>query len=451
MPAQVNVPAAVLNSAGLMPSGVIASGVMPIASSAAAGTASTVLPSLVAEQAAGSSLFGFNPTTLLFGLALNHILGKRKKVPEQTPSQMNEAALRQFMQEQMTLPEGGTEGQAETLFDIIQQGEELGNTAVVQQGRDAAEILGLLKAFPAAQDFDFTQPTEADAGGASSSTAATNSALENMIGGAGDAEIVDLTENTTASTIDATLNTAGGGATDDVMETYTYDAGNNVFVSNTSGEAFPAGDVSDVPISDKGVYAVRPVLGQDGTVVAEHVVDESGQAIANIENKNGAAVLAAILEAGNVFGSDTAVAGTGDTTTTTAGDTTTNGNTNNNNGVDDSTTNGDGTGTSTGGTNDTVVDPDPSVTVIKPKVTDRIIGDPFLLPTGELGTGTSTGTGDGDGRDRVAGGDRKGMLSSFVNNTEITESTLIKPLMRQLDNIPVGMFERFMRAAGGKS
>jgi hypothetical protein len=74
-------------------------------------------------------------------------------------------------------------------------------------------------------------------------------------------------------------------------ESWTYDAGNNVFVSSATSEAYPAGDTTDVPLADGGVYTVRPDLNADGSVIAEHVVDANGNKVAQVADSGGTAVL----------------------------------------------------------------------------------------------------------------------------------------------------------------
>ena len=43
-----------------------------------------------------------------------------------------------------------------------------------------------------------------------------------------------------------------------------------------------------------------------------------------------------------------------------------------------------------------------------------------------------------------------GLFSRVINETPIADSILFEPKFTKLDNIPVGMFERFMQATGGR-
>lgn len=439
-----------------MPSGVMASGVMPMVSGGTQAAAAAIAPAL-GESAAKASIFGFDPASILFSLFASQILGKKSifdgmPVTEMTPELLNKQALDYFNQQQMNIPEGGTEGQAETLFDIIAQADALGNTETAAKARDAAETLGILKAFPAAQDYNPDAVVPADT---SSSSSASNSAMENVFLDPNASTIentIDNTiDNTNAGGSEAAVVQEGSGSQVDANETYTYDAGKNVFVSDRTGEAFPAGDTNDVNIQDGGTYAVRPVLGQDGTVIAEHVVDASGQSVAEVKNVDGKAVLGAILDAVNVFDTKDKVAGTGDTTTT--GDSTVTGG-------GDSTVTGGGDATVTGG-GDSTVTGGGDATVITvgggtgtTKTTDTTVTDSNDGTVGDTGGGVydffDFGNDTGTTLRGGGGGSQKGMMASIINQTPMTDSLLVKPMMRELNNIPVGLFEQFMRASGGR-
>jgi hypothetical protein len=62
-------------------------------------------------------------------------------------------------------------------------------------------------------------------------------------------------------------------------------------------------------------------------------------------------------------------------------------------------------------------------------------------------TGISDGVGEGDGD---GNGINNGLFVSIVNQTPLTESILFQPKFTELDNVQLGMFERFLRAAGGR-
>jgi hypothetical protein len=65
------------------------------------------------------------------------------------------------------------------------------------------------------------------------------------------------------------------------------------------------------------------------------------------------------------------------------------------------------------------------------------------------GNGTGDGSGDGSG-DGDGNGMNNGLFVSIVNQTPLTESILFPPKFTELDNVQLGMFERFLRAAGGR-
>jgi hypothetical protein len=43
-----------------------------------------------------------------------------------------------------------------------------------------------------------------------------------------------------------------------------------------------------------------------------------------------------------------------------------------------------------------------------------------------------------------------GLFAQVVNSTPLTNSLFFEPKFTELDNIPVGMFERFLQATGGR-
>jgi len=59
-----------------------------------------------------------------------------------------------------------------------------------------------------------------------------------------------------------------------------------------------------------------------------------------------------------------------------------------------------------------------------------------------------------DGQDGTDGKDGKdgmiGLFSRVINETPLTESVLFQPQFTEIDNVQLGMFEQFLRAAGGR-
>jgi len=90
--------------------------------------------------------------------------------------------------------------------------------------------------------------------------------------------------------------------------------------------------------------------------------------------------------------------------------------------------------------------PDPEPDPPQPEPTGRVIGDPFVAPgkNGKDGQDGRDGKDGKDGKDGVIG------LFSAIQDSPLTESLLFEPKFTELDNVQLGMFERFLRAAGGR-
>tara|TARA_R110002072_G_scaffold79355_2_gene183123 strand:+ start:295 stop:2238 length:1944 start_codon:yes stop_codon:yes gene_type:complete len=114
----------------------------------------------------------------------------------------------------------------------------------------------------------------------------------------------------------------------------------------------------------------------------------------------------------------------------------------------DTTGGGDTTGVDTTGVDTTGGDVDLDSDLNKGKGTATEISTGTGPGTG-LGTGPGTGDGDGDG-DGDGNGNGNINLFSAIQKTPVVSSILFEPQFTKLDNIHAGMFERFMRAAGGK-
>ena len=76
---------------------------------------------------------------------------------------------------------------------------------------------------------------------------------------------------------------------------------------------------------------------------------------------------------------------------------------------------------------------------------------------GQDGQDGADGRDGQDGRDGTDGKDGKdgkdgmiGLFSRVINETPLTESVLFQPQFTEIDNVQLGMFEQFLRAAGGR-
>ena len=212
-------------------------------------------------------------------------------------------------------------------------------------------------------------------------------------------------------------------------------------------------------LKDGGVYAVTPVLGTDG-VVAENVVDTETNETVGVFSIDINTGLPTITKPVDTVGSS----GDGDTFNTVGdtlnnGETLTVGDTTGGDTAGDDITNGDTTGgddfnaaTDTNNTGQVLTVGDTTATVIKGN--DGNDGsDGSDGSDGATGATGATGASGSDGRDGKDGKDgRDGMIGLFsaIQSTPITDSLFFEPKFTELDNIPVGMFERFLQATGGR-
>ena len=237
----------------------------------------------------------------------------------------------------------------------------------------------------------------ADAGGGGSSSASSASS--------GLPSDPAQTVADTAADIIGDASPSAGGTGSDAMNVFVYDASDNVFVS-ASGERFPAGDVSDVPIEDGGKYSVRPDLNSTGDVIAEHVVDVSGNKVATVgepDPNTGIPNLINVIGQLGAFDLPTDTPVMGPTQTISA----------------DSTAPTGPAGGGPGGLGGTGPGGPTGPTPCPPGMTRNAMGV-CAYPTGDPGTGTGTGTGpstgpgtgpgDGDGDDKGKGQDAVGQL-----------------------------------------
>jgi len=243
-----------------------------------------------AEEAAKTGAAKFGLGTLMQGLGPAYAfysaldaLGFFDKGMEATPMTPEEAArfdidqaIEQFeLQQMFGSPDAEGAGDEELINELVDRVDRTPDLS----DRDFTEVLSILKAYPAAQDYDYSKdtPDEADSGGGSSSASSGLPSDPAQVA----ADNAAQTVADTAADIIGDASPPAGGTESDAMNVFVYDATDNVFVS-ASGERFPAGDVSDVPIADGGKYSVRPDLNSTGDVIAEHVVDESGNKVATV-------------------------------------------------------------------------------------------------------------------------------------------------------------------------
>lgn len=218
-------------------------------------------------------------------------------------------------------------------------------------------------------------------------------------------------------------DTLGENPLIDQPDVFVYDSTNNVFVSERDGQTYPAGDVSDIAITDGGRYTVRAV--ENGGVVAEHVVDQNGNTVATVEqDEEGNPFLVGLNI--NVFDTDEEVATVPVVTSNEEDDSDGTDQGGTGTGVDDGTGDGVGDG-SGGGTGGGVV-----------IVDDTDDGDDGDGTGGGSGDGDGDGTGDGDGGLLAGTGlfERGGATQMLFNRSDF-----------ELDNIPEGLFriERRLR------
>jgi hypothetical protein len=297
---------------------------------------------------------------------------------------------------------------------------------------------------------------------AAQSAAAPSSSAE---GGGQEAETVDLGADTTANDLlTGGLGDADTGGVADVNETWTYDKDTDSFISNTRGDVFP--NRGNATLKDGGIYAVTPVLGTDG-VTAENVVDtETNESVGilNVDITTGLPSIIKTVDAGSSNNNNN------------------NGGANNQNGGSNNNANGGSNNNANGGTNNNGTGGgawDGSTKVITSTVGSRQIVDGLINnngtkttvingadgtdgsdgndgsdgATGATGATGGTGASGSDGRDGKDGKDgRDGIIGLFsaIQSTPLTESILFQPKFTELDNVQLGMFEQFLRAAGGR-
>lgn len=261
-------------------------------------------------------------------------------------------------------------------------------------------------------------------------------------------ETADLTEDTTASTITgglgdgslgdaADLGTVSPDTVSDVNEEWTYDASTDSFISSARGDRIANRGNAD--LRDGAVYTVTPVTGTDG-VEAEHVVDtetKESVGIFNIDINTGLPSITKSVDTGSTV--DTGGLDNGGVGDTGVGDT----------GV------GDG-GVDSGDDFNTARDTSNIGKVLTVGSTPSTgTSTATKGADGKDGTDGTDGTNGQDGRDGRDGRDGKdgkdGMIGLFssIQNTPITESILFTPKFTKLENVQQGMFDEFLRAAGG--
>ena len=288
-------------------------------------------------------------------------------------------------------------------------------------------------------------------------------------------ETVDLTADTTANELltgglgDGSLGDAAGLGTvsqdptvdqatvSDVNETWTYNKATDSFISSTRGDSIR--NAGNADLKDGGVYAVTPVLGTDG-VMAENVVDtETNESVGifSIDINTGLPTITKSVDAGtgandgDTFNTARDTLNTGETLTvgdTTAGSNVAIGGDDFNTAAD---TNNTGQVLTVGDT--TIADPVVTTSTVTntPTVINGVDG-----VDGVDGVNGINGINGQDGRDGQNGRDgrdgRDGIIGLFsaIQSTPVTDSLFFEPKFTELDNIPVGMFERFLRATGGR-
>lgn len=370
----------------------------------------------------------------------------------------------------VNVSDGIDEFEANYVKDLLDQGLLTVSDVAQQTGIPEQDIQNTYNQMSGRPLFDvLNAPTDATAG-LINLTVGSNQMLDDAALAAAQAaaqqeaaaqETADLTEDTTASTITgglgdgslgdaADLGTVEQGAVSDVNEEWTYDKATDSFISSTRGDRIPNRGNAD--LRDGAVYTVTPVLGTDG-VTAEHVVDtETNESVGifSIDINTGLPSITKSVDTGATIG-DTDTFGTARDTMNT-GETLTVGDKGNGD-----LGNGDdfNTARDTNNTGTTLTVGDKTATGTSTATTDDN-GDTTGTSTGtgtETGTVTETGTGTGDTGNGIGGGGggsgRNIGLFQSIQNTPITESILFEPKFTKLENVQQGMFEAFLRAAGG--
>ena len=251
-----------------------------------------------AETAALAALGFLNPATAPFALAYRLFdamdlfggggLKATPMTPEEAAKYQGEAGLDQAVAQ---FAQGG-EGAGEMVLDAIRRAEAANVTpeqiaeTLNSRGSLVADLIGLT----VGNNQPFVTDTAAASGGdtaadttavddtlTTDSTAPDYSGLETLTGGS----VSDAAANVVQGPIQDTtaLRESLQAATDDVLETWTYNADTDSFVSNTRGDSIPRTGDPDVELKDGGEYTVRGVIGTEG-VTAEHVVDaDTGKSV----------------------------------------------------------------------------------------------------------------------------------------------------------------------------
>ena len=357
----------------------------------------------------------------------------------------------------VNVSDGIDEFEANYVKDLLDQGLLTVSDVAQQTGIPEQDIQNTYNQMSGRPLFDvLNDPTDATAG-LINLTVGSNQMLDDAALAAAQAaaqpdaaaqETVDLTEDTTASTITgglgngslgdaADLGTVSPDTVSDVNEEWTYDKDTDSFISSTRGDRIPNRGNAD--LRDGAVYTLTPVIGTDG-VEAEHVVDtetKESVGIFNIDINTGLPSIIKSVDTRStvdIGGLDNG--GIGDTG---IGDT----------GVGDG---GVGSGDDFNTARDTsnigkvlTVGSTPSTETST--VTKGI--------DGKDGANGVNGVNGQDGRDGIDGKNGKdgkdGMIGLFssIQNTPITESILFTPKFTKLENVQQGMFDAFLRAAGG--
>jgi hypothetical protein len=442
----------VLNGTATRGGAVNAAGLLSLQKAAEAGTAAATGGGFLSGGL--GSLLSFNPAGLLAGLAFSKILGRGGEGLQATPMTAEEAALYAGQERLNTALSSTGEGAGELILDAIEQARAANVTP-----EDIAETLNSSDN-PVAGLVNLTVGSNqmlSDADLAAAQAAAAQPTTE---------EIVDLAADTTANEL-LTIGSGDGSLGDaadlgtvsqdptvdqetvsDVNETWTYNKATDSFISSTRGDSIR--NAGNADLKDGGVYAVTPVLGTDG-VMAENVVDtETNESVGifRIDINTGLPTITNSV--------DTGTGDTGEDTFNTVGDTLNTGETLT---VGDTATGGDDFNTVTDNNNTGQVLTVGDTTVVDPVVTTSTVATTPTVIDGADGADGADGV-DGvsgqdgrDGRDGKDGKDGKnGMIGLFsaIQSTPITDSLLFEPKFTELDNIPVGMFERFMQATGGR-
>jgi len=387
---------------------------------------------------------------------------------QETPMTPEEAATYAAESRLASTLQGQGEGAGELILDAVEQAR-----AANVKPEDIAEALNesdnpvaglvnltvgsnqmLSEADLAAAQAAAAQPTTEETVDLTADTTAN----ELLTIGSGDGSLGDAADLGTVSQ-DPTVDQA---TVSDVNETWTYNKATDSFISSTRGDSVP--NAGNADLKDGGVYAVTPVLGTDG-VMAENVVDtETNEPVGvfSIDINTGLPTITKPVDTVGSSGDGDTFNTIGDTLNT--GETLTVGDTTGGDTAGDDITNGD---TTSGDDFNTATDTNNTgqvLTVGDTTVTDPVVTTPTVATTptvinGEDGVDGVDGI-DGvdgqDGRDGQDGQDgrdgRDGIIGLFsaIQSTPLTDSILFEPKFTELDNIPVGMFERFLQATGGR-